>query len=60
MIYRQLLKVLGTMSEDEVYTMLQQERKGQRRQEFLLRLHQRYCTLRSKRERLELLREVRL
>lgn len=36
--------------------MLQQELKGEKRSSILQRLHQRYCTLRAARERIEILK----
>ena len=46
------------MTEDEVLTLLTEERAGQRRPAILERLHQRYTTLRATRERLEILKEA--
>lgn len=60
MTYRQLLKVINTLGEDEVLGLLQEERDKHRRYSFLLRLHQRYWHLRMQRERLEILREARV
>lgn len=39
--------------------MLQQELKGEKRSSILQRLHQRYCTLRAARERIEILNEAK-
>ena len=44
------------MSEEEVLKLLNQERDGAKCVTMLLRLHQRYSTLRVARERLELLK----
>lgn len=43
------------MNEEEVLTMLQAEKHGERRSSVLQRLHQRYNTLRVSRERIEIL-----
>lgn len=56
--WRALNGMLNTLSEDEVYKLLQAERKGPRRVSALQRLHQRYNALRVSRERIELLREA--
>ena len=53
--WRELNHVLSLKTEDEVLTMLQDERVGPRRVVVLKRLHQRYNTLRVSRERMELL-----
>lgn len=54
--WRELNHVLSLKTEDEVLTMLQDEKVGPRRVVVLKRLHQRYNTLRVSRERMELLR----
>lgn len=53
--WRQLNQVLPTLDEDTVKRMLDDERKGEQRVTVLVRLHQRYTTLRMMRERTELL-----
>lgn len=45
------------LEEAQVQRLLEQERTGQRRPAFLLRLYGRFNTLRTKRERTELLSE---
>jgi hypothetical protein len=44
------------MSEDEVLSLLDLEKQGEKRASVLQRLHQRYNTLRVARERLEILK----
>ena len=51
---------LSSLSEDEVKSLLAQEREGARRKVFLERLHQRYAALRSARERAEIMAEAQL
>ena len=51
MTWRELLVNLPTMTEDEVKQMLDDECAGSRRLTIMLRLHQRYCTVRMERER---------
>ena len=58
MQWRQLNKVMKDPTEEQVYQLLEQERKGLRRIAMLERLHQRFNTLRSTRERLEILKEA--
>jgi hypothetical protein len=43
------------MSEEEVLTLLQVEKDGEKRASVLQRLHQRYNVLRVSRERIEIL-----
>ena len=50
-----LNKHVQKLSEETVYGLLQEESKGARRPQFLLRLYGRYNKLRSERERSELL-----
>jgi hypothetical protein len=57
--WRALNDKLGTMSEAEVLTLLEQERREGKRLTMLARLHQRYTTLRAARERAELLAEAK-
>jgi hypothetical protein len=47
------------LSEDEIKGMLDDELQGAKRISILQRLHQRYCTLRQTRERIDLLKEAR-
>jgi hypothetical protein len=53
--WRALNNALSMMSEEEVLSLLQAEKHGERRASVLQRLHQRYNTLRVSRERIELL-----
>jgi hypothetical protein len=46
------------LSEEQILTMLNEERTGSRRVSVLQRLHQRYTMLRCARERIELLKEA--
>jgi hypothetical protein len=57
--WRGLNDVINTLSEDEVFSLLEQERIQGKRLSMLQRLHQRYNTLRVARERIELLQEAR-
>lgn len=57
--WRKLNKELALLSEEQVLTLLEQERAGRRRLSILERLHQRYTTLRAARERMEILKEAR-
>lgn len=56
--WRSLNNKLRSLPEDQVYAMLQEERSGERRASVLMRLHQRYCTLRAARERIEIMQEA--
>ena len=56
--WRELNHVLSLKTEDEVLTMLQDEKVGPRRVVVLKRLHQRYNILRVSRERMELLHGI--
>lgn len=58
--WRSLNDRLPTLTEDEVLSMLNNERNTLKRVSMLERLHQRYNTLRVARERLELLKEAKL
>lgn len=53
--WRELNSQLSMMSEEEVLTLLQAEKHGDRRSSVLQRVHQRYNTLRVARERIELM-----
>jgi len=46
------------MDEERVLSLLDAERAGARRVSMLQRLHQRYCSLRDARERMEILKEA--
>lgn len=52
-----LNKGISKLNEQEAKALLDAERKGQQRHSFLLRIYGRYNTLRTKRERKELLAE---
>jgi hypothetical protein len=56
--WRKLNDILSQLSEEQVLTMLNEERTGGRRVSVLQRLHQRYTMLRCARERIELLKEA--
>jgi hypothetical protein len=56
--WRKLNSNLSLKSEEEVLTLLNQERATHKRVTVLERLHQRYNTLRVARERVELLKEA--
>lgn len=56
--WRKLNDKLATMSEEDVLSLLNQERATTKRGTVLERLHQRYNTLRVARERAELLKEA--
>lgn len=53
--WRSLNNQLSMMSEEEVLSLLQAEKHGEKRSSVLQRLHQRYNTLRVSRERMELM-----
>lgn len=53
--WRALNNQLSMMTEEEVLTLLQVEKHGEKRASVLQRLHQRYNILRVSRERIELL-----
>jgi len=55
--WRGLNDVLANMSEEEVFKLLEEEKIGARRAMVLIRLHQRFCTLRMARERNQLFGE---
>ena len=58
MNWRELNEVLTDFSEQEVLDLLGDERKNARRSTVIIRLHQRYTTLRMLRERAELIGEI--
>jgi hypothetical protein len=57
--WRELNKNLPDMSEDTVLKALEEELEGRKRSAILIRLHQRYCTLRQSRERLAILERIK-
>ena len=56
--WRKLNDQLSTMTEQEVLSLLTEERQTAKRVTVLERLHQRYTTLRAARERAEILKEA--
>ena len=55
--WRKLNEVLIDLDEKEVLSLLEKEKVGARRAMVLIRLHQRFCTLRMVRERNQLFGE---
>jgi hypothetical protein len=55
--WRKLNEVLSDLDEEEVVKLLENEKVGARRAMVLIRLHQRFCTLRMARERNQLFGE---
>lgn len=55
--WRKFQSELPNYSETELLVLLDEERKQHKRVSMLERIHQRYCTLRANRERLEILKE---
>jgi hypothetical protein len=55
--WRKLNEVLIDLDEKEVLSLLEKEKVGARRAMVLIRLHQRFCTLRMARERNQLFGE---
>jgi len=55
--WRKFQSELPNYSEAELLVLLTEERTKHRRVSMLERIHQRYCTMRANRERLELLKE---
>lgn len=55
MTWREINKHLHTFTEEQLITLLDEERAGRRRASIMQRLHQRYSVLRTARERIELL-----
>jgi hypothetical protein len=58
MNWRELNETINGFSEQEVWDLLENERKTARRSTVLVRLHQRFTTLRMLRERAELIGEI--
>lgn len=56
--WRKLQAVLNQLTESEVLTMLEEERRTLKRASILERLHMRYNTLRVSRERIEIMKEA--
>jgi hypothetical protein len=57
--WRELNKNLPDMKEEDVLAALEKELEGRKRSVILIRLHQRYCTLRQSRERLAILERIK-
>jgi outer membrane protein TolC len=57
--WRKFQSELPNYSEAELLALLDEERMKHRRVSMLERIHQRYCTLRANRERMEILKEGR-
>ena len=55
MKWRELNVRLSSLREDELATMIEEERQGERRATLLVRMHQRFTALRTLRERQALL-----
>ena len=58
MNWRELNEVINGFTEQEVWNLLADERRNARRSTVLIRLHQRFTTLRMMRERAELIGEI--
>jgi|688.fasta_scaffold25726_3 hypothetical protein len=56
--WRWLTTDLKKLNEAQVQRLLHMELDNERRPDIVVRLHQRYCTLRTKRERAELLKAI--
>jgi hypothetical protein len=57
--WREMHRKLSTLTEDELWKALQDEtQRSTPRVSMALRLHQRYCVVRSTRERLELIKTL--
>lgn len=59
MNWRTLMQVIGTLSEDELKRLIDDEVATRKRATFITRLHQRYCMLRAAREREELMAQLK-
>ena len=55
--WRKFQSELPNYSEADLLVLLDEERLKHRRVSMLERIHQRYCTMRANRERLEILKE---
>lgn len=55
--WRKFQSELPNYSETDLLVLLNEERTKHKRVSMLERIHQRYCTLRANRERLEILKE---
>jgi hypothetical protein len=55
MNWRELNARLSSLREDELANLIEEERQGERRTTLMIRMHQRFTSLRAMRERRELL-----
>jgi len=55
--WRKFQSELPNYTESDLLALLDEERLKHRRVSMLERIHQRYCTMRANRERLEILKE---
>ena len=58
MNWRELQRRLNTLTEDELWNLIEAELNGQRRVSLIERMHMRVSALRTTRERLELLKRA--
>ena len=58
MNWRELQRRLNTLTEDELWKLIEAELNGQRRVSLIERMHMRVSALRTTRERLELLKRA--
>ena len=58
MNWRELNEVINGFTEQEVWNLLADERRNARRSTVLIRLHQRFTTLRMMRDRAEVIGEL--
>lgn len=57
--WSELIRKVGRMNEEELRASLDKEVHGEKRQDFVLRLHRRYSKLRARRELSEYLSEAK-
>jgi hypothetical protein len=55
--WRKFQNEMNSYSEADLLALLDEERTQHRRVSMLERIHQRYCTLRTNRERMEIMKE---
>lgn len=56
--WRELNSKIGSLSEQELLDLIEQELKGDQRTTVLVRLHQRYTMVRAMRERNEMIEKL--
>jgi len=56
--WRETLRKLNSLTEEQLWALLEEEVTGKRRVSVATRLHMRICRLRDSRERLELLKRL--